>query len=91
MINKSVCRYAPAGFPLGRVCFSSAALRWRAGVRAELRFECVLSSGALRVVSRPVCYLRAAAFQCRALCAGSGVLSVSAFLSDDRWVCSSIA
>lgn len=83
--------YGVAGSPLGRVCCSSSALRWRAGFRSVLRFEVVLASGVLRVVSVPVCSLRAAAFRCRAFCAGSGVLRCSAFLSDGRWVCSALA
>lgn len=80
-----------AGRPLGRVCASRAALSWRAGVRALLRFECVLASGGVRVSFVPVCSLRAAAFRARAFAAGRGVLSCSCFLSDGRWVASALA
>ena len=80
---------APA--PAARVCASRAALAWHAGVRAVLRFERVLSSGRVVSSSVPVCSLRAAAFQCRAFCAGRGVLRCSCFLSDGRWVASAVA
>lgn len=74
-----------------KIVASRAALSWRAGVRAVLRFERVLSSGRVVASSVPVCSLRAAAFQCRAFCAGRGVLRCSCFLSDGRWVASAIA
>lgn len=83
--------YGVGGSPVGSVLCSSAALRWRAGVIARLRFECVLSSGRISVVFVPVASCRAAAFRCRSFCAGRGVVSCSAFLSDGRWVCSSVA
>lgn len=83
--------YGVGGSPLGRVLCSSAALRWRAGFVARLRFDCVLTSGRVSSVFVPVASCRAAAFRCRAFCSGRGVLSCSAFLSDGRWVCSSVA
>ena len=83
--------WGAAPSPAARVCASRAALAWRAGVRAVLRFERVLSSGRVVASSVPVCSLRAAAFQCRAFCAGRGVLRCSCFLSDGRWVASAVA
>ena len=83
--------WGAAPSPASRVCASRAALSWRAGVRAVLRFERVLSCGRVVASSVPVCSLRAAAFQCRAFCAGRGVLRCSCFLSDGRWVASAIA
>ena len=79
------------GSQVGRVVCSSAALRWRAGFVSRLRFDCVLESGRLSSVFVCVASLRAAAFRCRAFVAGRGVLRCSAFLSDGRWVCSSVA
>lgn len=83
--------WASSGRQLRRVCASRAALSWRAGVRALLRFECVLASGSVRVSFVPVCSLRAAACRARAFCAGRGVMSCSCFLSDGRWVASALA
>lgn len=83
--------YSPRGGVLRRVVCSRAALTWRAGVRAWLRCEVVLSSGAVRVSSVPCCSLRAAAFRSLAAVASRGVLRASLFLSDGRWVCSAFA
>ena len=83
--------YGKNGSKVGSVLCSSAALRWRPGFVSRLRFECVLSSGRLSVVFVPVASCRAAAFRCRAFCAGRGVVACSAYLSDGRWVCSSVA
>ena len=91
MVSSVSFVYGAAGSPLGRVVCSSAALRWRAGFSASVRFECVLASGRLSVVVSSVASLRAAAFKCRAFVAGSGVLACRAFLLNGSWVCSAIA
>lgn len=90
-VGSSAFVWGVGGRVLRGVVCSCAALRWRAGVVARLRFDCVLSSGRVSSVFVPVASLRAAAFRCSAFCAGRGVLRCSAFLSDGRWVCSGVA
>lgn len=83
--------WSRVGGALGRVVASRAALSWRAGLSSLLRFESVLASGRVVVSFVSVCSLRAAAFRCRAFCAGRGVVACRCFLSDGRWVASALA